>query len=83
MEGLDDHNASSLDMFVTHSPCQACAREIQATKMFRRIFFRTEYRDSGPLDWLAQTMEVYRVTPAGYVTRYLSSELIDPASLYP
>ena len=72
----------SLDLFVTHSPCPTCAWEIVSSRVFRRVFYQTEFRDANPLDILAKSLEVYKITPAGYITQFPTGDFIDPESLY-
>lgn len=79
--------AKALDMFITHSPCPKCAGLIQLTqasfKCRLRVFYQTEFREATPLDYLvSRNIEVYKITPAGYITKFPNNVLIDPASLY-
>lgn len=65
-----------LDMYCTDSPCQHCAQQIIARGIFKRVFFDRKYRDETPLQYLLGFIEVYRVTPAGYVIRYEDGEIV-------
>lgn len=59
------------DLYVTDSPCMACAKEIAAHDC-TRVFFSTPYRDADPLRWLsAKGVEVYRVLPSGIIVDWL------------
>lgn len=59
------------DLYVTDSPCMACAKEIVQFEC-RRLFFSTPYRDADPLRWLsAKGVEVYRVLPSGIIVDWL------------
>lgn len=73
---------SNLDLYVTVSPCGPCLTEIEVDIRIRRIFYCHEYRDVGHL-WACK-LEVYKVTPAGYITRFADNQkrLVDPESLY-
>lgn len=74
----------SFDVFVTHSPCVECISQLDRAGCFRRVFFQTEFRDTSRLEWLAsRDTEVYKITPSGYITKFPTLQLIDPASLYP
>lgn len=78
------YQSTTLDMFVTHSPCPQCAPLLTAKpkQMVRRLFFQTEFRATDHLADLAKSIAIYKVTPAGYVTTFPDGELIDPESLY-
>lgn len=71
-----------LDMYSTHSPCPNCMRDIRTTRMFGRIFFQTEYRIADHLREYEKTFDIYKVTPAGYITRFGDNTLVDPGTLY-
>jgi len=66
-----------IDMYCTDSPCQACAIQIEKFNI-RRLFFATPYRITGPLDYLITGgVEVYRVTPAGYVIEWGTQNVVE------
>lgn len=68
---------SVLDLYCTDSPCEACAWMMREWSI-KRLFFDRKYRDEGPLEWLiTKKIEVYRVTPAGYVIRYPDGEIVE------
>ena len=71
-------------MFVTHSPCKACAGLIQyePQKMFKRLFYQNDYRDLGPLTELCSFVDVYKITPSGYITEFRTGQLMNPESFY-
>lgn len=89
MNAFENHNLTeypnfSLDLFVTHSPCQNCVKELSRLKVWRRLFFQTEFRETAQLEWWeSRGMGVYKITPSGYITKFPTLQLIDPASLYP
>jgi dCMP deaminase len=64
------------DMYVTDSPCPSCASLIARHK-FRRLFFRSLYRITAPVDMLSLHMEVYQVTPAGFVIDWKTREFAE------
>lgn len=39
------------DLYTTHSPCFACAKLLVSAGI-RRVVYRVEYRDAGPIDFL-------------------------------
>lgn len=56
---LRDSRPPSLDLYVTHSPCQTCANLILESNLFRRVVFRevaVHWQDS--LEFLRRNMEV-------------------------
>lgn len=64
------------DMYVTDSPCPDCAREVYRIGI-RRVFFAVPYRITDSLDWLIDHgVEVYRVTPAGYVIEWRTKNVV-------
>lgn len=65
------------DMYVTDSPCAACADLIFQVGI-RRVFFAVPYRITESLDMLnAYGVEVYRVTPAGYVIEWATKNVVE------
>lgn len=65
------------DMYVTDSPCDACASMIQQCGI-RRLFFKTPYRIITPLEKLVgYGVEVYKVTPAGFVVNWATNEIVE------
>jgi dCMP deaminase len=65
------------DLYVTHSPCSACA-EVIARDRLRRVMFSVPYRDPKPLEILAvASIKVYQITPAGQLIDALSGELME------
>jgi dCMP deaminase len=66
-----------VDMYVTDSPCENCAQAIVA-RGFKRVFFANPYRITDSLNTLrAGGVEVYRVTPAGYVVEWFSKNVVE------
>lgn len=65
------------DLYVTDSPCPHCAELIFGAGV-KRVFFGKAYRITEPLEWLTRlNVEVYQVTPAGYVIDWLTKEIVD------
>lgn len=65
------------DLYVTDSPCPACAELIIKTGI-KRVFFATPYRITDALDALIERrVEVYRVTPAGYVIEWATKNVME------
>ena len=66
------------DMYCTDSPCPDCATNI-VVRGIRRVFFATPYRITTSLDGLMEAgVEVYRVTPAGYVINWKTRDVVEP-----
>lgn len=77
------HDQCDYDLYVTHSPCANCAQLIYRNRHYvQRIFYGIEFRSVEPLGELARVMDVYKVTPAGYITRFATHSPVDPESLY-
>jgi dCMP deaminase len=68
---------SALAMFVTESPCLACAARIVSEQRIHAVYFMHPYRDPAGVEFLAKEIPVFRVTPAGDVIDYRTGELID------
>lgn len=60
-------------LYVTHSPCEVCAKYLLAhSKKYRTIvdvYYEVEYRDVSPLDMLMResTIGIFRLSPSGYL----------------
>lgn len=65
----------SWDLYVTHSPCRQCAERIVMTHQVKRVFFEATYRSTDHLAELAKSVELYQVTPAGFVVEWVSGEV--------
>lgn len=64
------------DLYVTHAPCEGCAN-LCLFYGVRRLFFNIPYRDTSGIDNLTEEgIEVYQVTPAGYVVQYPNREVV-------
>jgi dCMP deaminase len=85
---LDDVGMYTVDLFVTHSPCRECSNYIlRGTSLtVRRLFFEVPYRNTEHLDLLRygdpddaciKPVEIYEVTPAGYVVEYFTRQVIE------
>ncbi len=69
------------DLYVTDSPCLACAQRIVKGRVFR-VFFATPYRDTAPLEFLhVSGILVYQVMPNGDVIEWKSRRLVIPETL--
>lgn len=65
------------DLYVTDSPCPACA-ELLTHHRVKRVFFAIPYRITDSLDWLQKKgVEVYQVQPAGYVMEWGTRKLVE------
>lgn len=71
-----------LDLYTTHSPCENCMVDIRDDERIKRIFFQTEYRMADHLGHYKNFFRIYKVTPAGYITRFGDNSLVDPETLY-
>lgn len=70
------NGVSAEDIYTTHTPCSRCA-ERMIDYGVNRVFFDIPYRDPAGIDFLiAHNVEVYQVTPAGYVIKYPSKEVV-------
>jgi dCMP deaminase len=74
-----EFDGSNLDLYVTDSPCASCTALILHDGRVSRIFFETPYRINEHLKDLIG-IEVYKVTPAGYVMNWSTGELVDVAT---
>jgi dCMP deaminase len=73
-------DAPKCDLYTTDSPCIACAALCQHVGI-KRVFFAIPYRELAPLDFLLEVgIEVYRITPAGYVIDWKDKSLTEPWS---
>jgi dCMP deaminase len=79
-----------VDLFVTHSPCQACCEFMLTSSLnvrVRRLFFEIPYRSTQHLSMFTrpecsilfdeQPVEVYEVTPAGYIVEYFTRKVTE------
>jgi len=69
-----DGPQTGLLMYVTESPCMACAALIVEYKRILAVYFMHPYRDPAGVQHLAQFLPVYRMTPAGDLIDYNSGE---------
>lgn len=68
--------ARDFDLYVTHSPCMACAQKLMEHRV-KNVYFGTPYRDDMALIFLHNfNVNVYRVTPSGYLIKHVTNELI-------
>jgi dCMP deaminase len=64
-------------MFVTESPCIACASRITSgpIKNFTAVYYLNEYRiDTGIRNIIMSGIDVFRMTPSGFIIRKLLDE---------
>lgn len=87
-EGILVRDPYTVDLFVTHSPCSRCTDYIKRGTglTVRRLFFEVPYRNTyhledfrfgDPGDEVIQPVEVYEVTPAGYIVEYFTRKVIE------
>lgn len=66
-----------MDLYVTDSPCEGCANLLRAYPV-KRVFFEKPYRLTDGIDLLiSHGVEVYQVTPSGYVLDWKTREIVD------
>lgn len=71
-------NKSSFDLYCTDSPCAACVDRIIGCHLIDRVFFEKLYRVNDCLETLQDAgIEVYMVTPAGYIVEYFSRQVVE------
>lgn len=72
-----------LDLYCTHSPCLSCTEwilkfaERNYSIGLSKIFFEVPYRNTQHLAMLHGKIEVYEVTPAGYIVDYFSRQVVE------
>lgn len=72
----EDLEGANWDLYVTHSPCPDCADLIVGRhSSVRRVFFEAAYRKTDHLANLARNVELYQVTPAGFVVEWITGEV--------
>lgn len=66
-------------LYVTDSPCMHCVEYMIAPRHnLCRVVFETPYRDTTPLDYLLDRgIEVFRLTPAGYMMDWRNREIVN------
>lgn len=72
---------SLANLYVTHSPCQACAERIRdnARPRILGVYFETPYRDPTPIQTLLkERVEVFQVLPSGLMVNQKNGELCEP-----
>lgn len=71
------HDYSFRKIYVTASPCLACAQELVDYGVMN-VFFTNEYRIKDGIDYLIESgHKVFRMTPGGYIINYRTGELVD------
>jgi dCMP deaminase len=66
-------------MYVTESPCPACAEAI-ADSDIANVYFLHLYRLTYGLELLqSKQINLWRMTPSGYITNYATGELVEGA----
>lgn len=76
-----------LDVYVTHSPCADCCIRMlefseKGKRFVNRLFFCHEYRNTQHLKVFDKHVTLYRVTPSGFITRWLDNKILDPLQFY-
>lgn len=72
-----------ITMYVTDSPCPACAHKIIMDARIDRIFYEREYRLKEPIeDLINADIYVFRITPGGH-TLYVKSGCLVNANELP
>lgn len=72
---LDNDLSDGLDLYVTDSPCMACA-SLLASYGIARVFYQSPYRLLDPILTLLQRgIEVYRVFPNGQVINQRTDQI--------
>lgn len=73
-----------VDLYCTNSPCPGCVAYIlrrreaqQAGITVGRIFYEVPYRDVSHLGQLHGLVEVYNVTPAGYIVDHFTRQVVE------
>ncbi len=75
-QSIDDGTFAPV-LYVTDSPCQACARLI-IKRGFKSVYYRTPYRLSDGLDDLVEAqVGVYQVLPSGVIMDYSTKAFIN------
>lgn len=68
---------SSLDLYVTDSPCSDCYSKIVIDGRVDRIFFEKPYRVNDHLLRDEYGIKVYQLTPSGYLMDFRTKELVE------
>lgn len=70
---------SEVDLYCTDSPCSLCTQFIleDTALSVGRIFYETPYRDVSHLGRFHGIMEVYLVTPAGYIVDHFTRRVVE------
>lgn len=69
-----------LDLYVTHSPCKDCYRELCEWGMVGRVFFEVPYRETGHIDKRYEGEMhplIYQLLPAGYIRNWKTQEWVN------
>lgn len=80
LQKLRTYAAQSIDVYVTVSPCPFCMCRLESDPRIFRVFYQHDYRKQ---EHLAHSLKlVYRITPAGYITQFGGTVLLDPETFY-
>lgn len=72
-----DWYKTSWDLYVTDSPCPNCANAVIDSPV-KRVFYEKLYRITDGVDMLRSAfIEIYEVTPAGYVIEYFTRKVVE------
>lgn len=67
------------DLYVTHSPCSDCARQLCFDGRVSNVFFETPYRDPSPVkELLDNFIGVWQLLPSGLVVEQRTGRLVEP-----
>lgn len=76
---FEDKWSVGVDLYCTDSPCGFCTEFIcdNAGLSVNRIFYEKPYRESDHLERLRGMIEVYLVTPAGYIVDHFTRKVVE------
>ncbi len=71
---------AKLRLYVTDSPCNACAKIIVETPSIFEVYFETLYRIKDPVKYMVKCgLGVFKVTPSGYIIDQRTEKIIEDA----
>lgn len=80
---LNGRSTHSADLYSTAAPCINCAQAI-FNSYVSRVFYRYPYKTEDGLNFLtksSRSLQVFRVTPSGYLISHRSGNIVSPADL--
>lgn len=68
-----------VDLYVTNSPCSGCMEFILEDTPLKvaNIFYEVPYRDVSHLGHLKDKLNLYVVTPAGYIVEHFTRQVVE------